>query len=301
MEKKRRQHYVWKHYLKAWTVDNQLFCFRDGKVFETNPNNVAIVRYFYRFKPLSESDVDAIRYYFINGMNSTLKSNAEEWLDIFLGIQEYLVKLGNHPGKSQESDELLELLEINFGEEIQTRIESNAIPIIDALRNYDVSIFNDIERLIPLTMYLGFQYFRTRKMEGIALDKMGHINTIEIGAIWGLMRVIYGFNVGSGLFNTYKTWSVKYLDVPSGFEYIASDQPLINIADNPMSDKEFEFYYPLTPELAIQLKPLSSSPGVTRSTISEDELISMNVTLAASSFEQIFARSERTLDDLLII
>jgi len=39
---------------------------------------------------------------------------------------------------------------------------------------------------------------------------------------------------------------------------------------------------------------------VTRSTISEEELISLNRTLAANSYEQIFARNEKMLDNLSI-
>ena len=31
--KKRRHHYVWQHYLRAWTVDDQLWCARAGAVF----------------------------------------------------------------------------------------------------------------------------------------------------------------------------------------------------------------------------------------------------------------------------
>jgi len=33
---KKRQHYVWKNYLKPWTLDNKIWCKRKDKIFNTS-------------------------------------------------------------------------------------------------------------------------------------------------------------------------------------------------------------------------------------------------------------------------
>ena len=58
--KKRRHHFVWQYYLKAWTVAGRIACWRNGQVFRTDPTNVAVEKDFYRLRDISERDVATI-------------------------------------------------------------------------------------------------------------------------------------------------------------------------------------------------------------------------------------------------
>ena len=40
--KKRRQHHVWQRYLKSWTVDDKLFCLRDGRIFVAGTHAITV-------------------------------------------------------------------------------------------------------------------------------------------------------------------------------------------------------------------------------------------------------------------
>ncbi|MGC4064853.1 MAG: DUF4238 domain-containing protein [Polyangiaceae bacterium] len=81
--KKRRQHYVWRHYLEAWTTEGTLWCRREGKVFEASPQNVAHERYFYRLREMSEADLEFVRTLLIRPLEQPkLRTFAEGWIRI---------------------------------------------------------------------------------------------------------------------------------------------------------------------------------------------------------------------------
>ena len=53
---KHKQHYVFQRYLSAWTINNQVWCKRNGKKFPTGTINVAQQRDFYRIKDLNDDE-----------------------------------------------------------------------------------------------------------------------------------------------------------------------------------------------------------------------------------------------------
>ena len=301
MEAKHRQHYVPQLYLSAWTRDRQLYVQRGSSRFLAVTRNVAVQNDFYKLVPLSQHDIDVLRYFAVDKIaNDRLRKMAEGWLDLFIQAQNIRKATELNSGPIYELEKELERLEVNFGEEIQSNIETDATRTIDELRSCDETLFEDMERAAALTQFLGFQYFRTRKMAEIAKQTLGKIVTINVEAIWGVVRVIFGWNLGSGLLNTFDTWSVEYMHSPPNSEFITSDQPLINLkalnlAPN-QETKELELYYPLTPELAIIITPLGKEKCVTHRTLSKTEIKKYNTIVFDNSFEQVFARSEDVLD-----
>ena len=55
---KKRQHYVWKNYLKPWTLDNKIWCKRKDKIFNTSLDNIGNESYFYLTKQLNYTEQD---------------------------------------------------------------------------------------------------------------------------------------------------------------------------------------------------------------------------------------------------
>lgn len=64
MKVARKQHYVWKKYLRAWCNTNeQLYCsFKKSKPIKTSLTNVANKRDFYKLKKLNAFEIDFIKY-----------------------------------------------------------------------------------------------------------------------------------------------------------------------------------------------------------------------------------------------
>ena len=60
MQITKRQHYVWRYYLAQWTdnrtVDGNLYCCRNDKIFQTGLMNIGQENYFYKFNEISDSE-----------------------------------------------------------------------------------------------------------------------------------------------------------------------------------------------------------------------------------------------------
>ncbi len=57
---KKRQHYVWRHYLQPWTNSDQVWCKRDGKIFQSSLMGIAQERYFYKVERLNKFESESI-------------------------------------------------------------------------------------------------------------------------------------------------------------------------------------------------------------------------------------------------
>jgi hypothetical protein len=83
--------------------------------------------------------------------------------------------------------------------------------------------------------------------------------------------------------------------IETEYEFITGDQPIINIhaSYKPSFEpvKEMEFYYPITPKLAIFITPKKLSNII----ISKDETIKYNNEIRSKSYEQCYAYSEGML------
>ena len=58
--KKRKHHYVWRYYLRAWANNDSIWCSREGKIFKSNLMNIGQIKDFYKLKELSSSDIEFI-------------------------------------------------------------------------------------------------------------------------------------------------------------------------------------------------------------------------------------------------
>lgn len=82
--KKRRQHYVWRHYLRSWSSNDKIWCHHDGKTFLSNLMGVAQKRDFYKISELTESDILIINKTAIEiTKNKMLKEANAGWLNAF--------------------------------------------------------------------------------------------------------------------------------------------------------------------------------------------------------------------------
>ena len=59
---KKKQHYVWKNYLRPWTENNKIWCLRQGEKFCTSPDNIALQRFFYQAEPLNLNELEYIKH-----------------------------------------------------------------------------------------------------------------------------------------------------------------------------------------------------------------------------------------------
>jgi len=88
MNDTRRQHHVWRYYLKAWATGEQLFCLQDGRIFPSNVSGVAVERDFYKLQTLTRQDIEAIRL--ISAKAHPASKRVHETFLIYFGIYGWL-------------------------------------------------------------------------------------------------------------------------------------------------------------------------------------------------------------------
>lgn len=134
-DKKRRQHFVYQGYLRAWTNENKLYCLRkaDKVPFQTSTRNVANKRNFYRIKQLNEDEILMFRL-----SVQDIESNHKQEVYDFINENQELFQ------KQKETKFMKQLFEDYFGD--SDSIPSDLVEKLDKCdAELDVEINNKME------------------------------------------------------------------------------------------------------------------------------------------------------------
>ena len=142
----RGQHYVWRYYLASWSQESeQVYCMRDGNIFLTSPINIMKKRDFYKLIPFTEADTQCFEYWLDNICDPSMRNVNRGTFDIFGRMANANEIIQSSLGVSEEDKQLARGTVIELEETLHTGIESRAIPIIDALRQEDLTLLDDDE------------------------------------------------------------------------------------------------------------------------------------------------------------
>ena len=254
----RIQHYVWKHYLKAWQqLNGFVHCLRQGKVFSSNPKNLMVERDFYALKTISRTDVAFILAFFMKSNPHLLRINWNllvEWATI-ANMNEVLQKEENvlPSDKSYMRQVVIESME-----KFHANIESGFVPILQELRNQKTRFMTSDMTAIQFFHFVAHQYFRTKLMRNRISDGLRRENNgQDFSHLTNTMCAFFANNLGGTLFVDRSDFSINFLNAPNGTSFITGDQPIVNLLatgdDTP--PKELALYYPISPKLAVLLAP----------------------------------------------
>jgi Protein of unknown function (DUF4238) len=307
MEKANRklnQHYVWQAYLRAWTIDGNLWCLRSGKLYPSSTRNVGSERLFYALPDLTPIDLDFIEKAAIDKSPDALKSGHREHLEMYTGPWNLRRFVENNPDIDPElrSFVLMKLEEeiANAEENYHNDIEDAFLPILELLRAGNATFYERDDDVIDFLHAISTQYFRTRNVKENVIAAVKIPNDM-IRRIWSPLSHIFAVNVGSSFYRERRLHKIVLLDNVSGTSFIAGDQPIINLHATPFDNippTELEFYYPLTPTKAMFFLK-ASNPTESGILSSPDEVRRYNILIAQNSHEQIFADSREGLEAML--
>jgi hypothetical protein len=300
--KKRRHHYVWRKYLRAWSQGEKIFCLRENKIINPNLMGVGQERDFYKLKDLSSDDVKFIRQLAIDNSPKESIANHERLLKSFTFLHQLYDK---NPQLSEIQDpELINYYEAllhNLEEDFHSSIENTGHKYLDLLLKEETSFFETDEGFMDFIYYLSVQYMRTKKRrESIKLScsQTGHAKTVE--KTWNILSHIFAANMGGNLYYQRKDFKLILIKNISDHEFITGDQPVINIfscsTPEGQAPDRLAFYYPISPLLSVLIIEKKYFLGNTYLEYGNKEVLSHNEAMRHQSFEQIYASKKGTLE-----
>jgi hypothetical protein len=299
--KKRKQHFVWEHYLAGWTNGGNLWCQMAGRRFPVAPANIAHERDFYRLKELSDVDISYLEALAAKPTIPMLRKLAQGWVRAFRRPFElqraYLATGRKDPAIEQELDIAINNLE----EDLHSNLEGQAVRLLAALKAGDDGIASNDGDYMLLARYLAAQFMRTPRMQRIGVEASSELPNFNCEAAWGLMRTIFATNIGWSLYADRAHNCITFLAAADTAELITADQPIVNTKGASVGGdppEGLELYYPLSPTKALLLTCDSTAPGATRRQLSHSETVAYNRLLVAASEQQIYAATERALTSL---
>nr|WP_198148547.1 DUF4238 domain-containing protein [Sphingomonas sp. Y57] len=284
------QHYVWQYHLRAWATPKKLWCKRHDQPepFSTTPRNVASERYFYEFQELLPVDLAYIEQLIDRSGDTGLREANRGWVTFFQRTFVIRRALADRtiavPLKAQLETELRNI-ERMLGETYHQGIEGRTVPLLDALRRQDASFHDDEGQCATFIQFLTLQYFRTAKLRN---DMLAIANPLphDMARTWPIEAFIYATNVGASLYRQRRSYRLLFLPNETDIPFITGDQPIINLIG--IETEELDFYYPLSPKLAmIYTATPERYPGAGRPT-SRFQVEHYNFRMFARSDAQIY-------------
>jgi hypothetical protein len=300
-EKKRRHHYVWQHYLRAWAEDEQIPCWRAGRVFRTNTANVALVKDFYRLKELTPEDLHFVEMTCIRDAPEAVQPLLRGWIPAFSAVFELRRALESAGLNLQEggSAELFDIAINNIEEDLHSTIEIGAIQHLNALRAGDMAFLSSDEELPTFLHYLCTQYMRTRKRRDAVLATLGDFPGANVENAWGLMSHILATTLAFSLNAQSDSIRFTLLQSPPNTEFVTSDQPVINLdaADLPsgVEPQSLTLYYPVSPTSALLMQMGQEQKEVVTRQTAADEVLDYNGVMFRQLHEQAFGNEQELI------
>lgn len=303
--KKRKQHYVWRYYLKAWSSDEKIFCLRNGVIFRTNLMGVANKRDFYRLKELDEADVEFVKKLAIEQSTPFLEEVHLRTLEVFTSVfrvKTVLEKSGkNRPDYNQEIDELIN----NFEEELHGEVEKISISYINSILDKNIDFYKIKKDRMAFLIFLCFQYFRTNKTKSNMVSSVFSSRIPEelcnrFEKTYNIFSHIFAYNVAYSLAIN-SDFQILLVLNNSNIPFVTGDQPIINTFASSKSPKELvnelEFYYPISPHIAILITKENKYDNIDKLYLTESDIIhKYNSLIIMASYEQIYSDSKELLE-----
>ena len=293
---KRKHHYVWQYYLKAWATDGQVWCAMQGRLFRATTLSVGQQRDFYRLQELSPTDIKVVEHLFIDNAHPVLAATSRGWIEPFQFIfnaKRHLHRLGYRP---PELDRELDRFINDTEEDLHSRVEGESVRLLQLLRGGDLSFWASDKDCSQLLFFLCLQYMRTPKMRDGILAVVPPALPFNAAAAMGLMRLISATNISGSLYFERGTVRLSLLRAPAGSSFITTNQPVVNSKAYGITagkaPEELEFFYPVSPQYALVLTPRSEQPGTAVVDTSEAEVSRLNAMMVAMSREQVYAAAE---------
>ena len=250
MNKKRRNHYVWKHYLRPWSVRHKIWCLIKNEMIEKRLDDIAVEKDFYKRRPPTKNDIVKLEY-MISKMRVPFQELGKEWLTLFQthDLVKNLIEENKTLSNLIKENKTLPISPFspNFIEEIHTKIEKNGKKYLDLILKENLSFLDSPNDFYEFISFFSAQLFRTKKYRDALLE-----NSNDLENIWGISSLILSTNLSNSIM--IREFKVILCKNTTTVKFITTDYPIINISaklNKIPEEGKHTFYYPVSPNLAI--------------------------------------------------
>jgi len=172
---KKKQHYVWRHYLKPWANNQQIWTYfkEEGKIIMSGLMSVALEKHFYKLIEFSDSEENFLRNYIEHTSPAVVKGLNLDFLTLFTVHYKLKKQLDANSNPKIDKDSIREeikKLEHNLMENAHGKVEALGFELLKCQSLEDLKSLEDNDKIYDAIMFLCFQYFRTKSMKKSVLQ-----------------------------------------------------------------------------------------------------------------------------------
>jgi hypothetical protein len=259
---KKRQHYVWRSYLKPWSDKEHIWTYfkESGKIEYPALMGVAQEKYFYKLEDFTEEEEDFLKKFIDHLSPPALKEVNQDFFLMFTSTGKLKKQLEQAKNPLIDRNHIAEEIrkpEINLMEDAHCKMENLGTKLIHYRSLEELKTIAEDDYIFDAMMFLCFQYFRTKNMRKAVLKNVDggkHEQLME--KAWNIIS----FPLGTILARSISLDSrLKFIFIENNTtnHFVTGDQPVFNVLNDQLNEKgevaELEFYFPLTPKHALNI------------------------------------------------
>lgn len=258
-ELQKRQHYVWREYLRAWADEDYIWTYIkiSSKIARPNVMGVAQEKYFYELVEISSQEEVDLKRFIEDLVDKSIKDLCFDFIFAF-AIPSKFKRMFNPVNQNEFKANVSSHREmtVNTMEKAHGMFENAGSEFIKCRSIQELKSFIEADNNFCNTLvFLCFQYFRTRKMKDNMLRNIDP-KVFPLIKFWNIISFCMAFQM---------TYSVSLdprvifiLFKSDKIPFLTCDQPVFNLKEDELNDqgelKNFELYYPLSPNTAIVIQ-----------------------------------------------
>lgn len=301
-EVKRKHHYVWARYLKAWASGNNVhYISKKGLPATDSVKGLAQEQGFYKITSFDDDDLQ-----YILSMSRLADDGLQKLHLIFLKdfIKISAVLKSRARFLPNDDDKAVNHLQYNILENIHSGVERKAWPIISALRLGNTEILEDRANKANFCHYIAQQLARTKVVrdQSIAASIRNELPdqiTEKMKKNWWFLSFMLGINLGRSLLESPANKHIL-IENKSGIPFITSDRPVINLHSS-MQTRErdkppegLDLYYPLSPTHAYMINDTTDFDHF-RQGVTSHEVAILNESVAKHCGETVYGSTREAI------
>lgn len=292
---KKKQHYVFRAYLKPWSHDDKIFCLRQGRIFRPNLMGVACERFFYRLEALTQREAELVERGMIENTAEPLKTLLRNFVALH-SLAPMLRKYATERANPKFVTALENMIN-NGGENYHQLVEGSLLIFLQRMLAGETAFYSDAEEAAKFLYAICVQFTRTKQVREAAVAQLGvEFQGCNVRRVTGVLSHLVAIMLACSLYGVRTRYKLLLAENPTDTPFLTGDQPVINLQVTHKGDPvdKVEFFYPISPTRAAMLLELSNP--IASGPLTSVVVNHLNMLMVQNSFEQLFSNSEEYLD-----